>query len=516
MSKMGDVTLDADAESLHVALPDSAGVMDVVFDGHRVWSFDVAEHPPDDFGIRRVDWPAPLRSRLDGSAVVELRTHPMGEVVAGASLSFGTGGGTIDLTDDHGRRLSLSKWGRLNQSFSDFDPDSLGWYLDQTDLVLRMLADELGLPAFVAYGTLLGAVRSGHFIGHDMDVDVAYLSSATTPVDAMRESYAVERFLRRKGWRLRRQNGGFLQLFFEQPLGGWRNVDIFTMFVDPGIPRLYGINDTAVDGGADLVLPLGSVDLEGRPFPAPRRADRLLAAAYGPSWRIPDPSFSYGMSPGKRQMRAWFGGFREDHDRWTRLYRQQPNVVPTAPTEFAHVVLPELADVDLVVDAGCGMGRDAIFYAEHLPAAVIGIEVADSGVRRSRRRAARAASRAEFQELNFGLVRQTMIAGARLSHAYPGRRAVVARHLLDAVSPGALDGFIGFCAAMARGGGECILQFATSSDTHEFVEFPGLPKSPVAMDKVVSLVGSHGGRVAVLEQFRGPEGETSIVKGSWQ
>lgn len=516
MASTGAVVLDADADFLRVLLQRPTSTVDVVFDGHRVWSFDLAGYGPDANGVREIPWPTPLRSRLDGTATVELREHPIGAPIASARLRFGSGSGSVDLTDDHGRLLSLSKWGRLNQSFSDFDPESLEWYLDKTDKVLAVLSAELGLPAFLCYGTLLGAVRSGHFIGHDMDVDVAYLSTATSPVDAMRESYSVERHLRGRGWKLRRQNGGFLQLFFEQPGGGWRNIDVFTMFVDPGIPRLYGVNDTTVDGGLDLVLPLSTVELEGRLLPAPHRAEALLAAAYGPSWRVPDPGFAYGMNPGKRQMREWFGGSREDKDRWTKLYRQQPDIVPATPTGFAAKALPHLVEADLVVDAGCGMGRDAIFYSQEVAAAVVGLDAADSGVRRSRRRAARAGSTAIFRELNFGLLRETMVTATRLSCEFPGRRTVVARHLLDAMSPAGVGGFLDFCSAISRGGGECIFQFTTtSSRSSGFEEFAGLPKLPLPVEAVADRLGERGARVDVLESFDGREGMTAIVKGAW-
>lgn len=507
--------LGANARVLRFRLEQSHGAVDVLFDGHRVWSFDVQDQQVDEDGVRETAWPAPLAERLEGVATVALRLHGDTRALVSARCEFGASRDPVDLTDEYGRLLSLSKWGRLNQSFADIDSESLEWYLDMTDEVLTVLREELGRPAFLAYGTLLGAVRSHHFIGHDMDVDLAYLSAAATPVDAMLESYAIERCFRSKGWAVRRQNDGFLQLFFEQPLGGWRNLDVFTMFVDPEGPTLYGINDTRLDAGADAILPLGTVELEGRRFPVPQRAEDLLAAAYGPGWRVPDPNFEYGMTPGKRQMRQWFGGYREDHDRWTRLYRSRPEVVPRTPTAFATWLESRLSDVDAVVDAGSGMGRDTHHYARLSPAAV-GMDASGSGVRRATRRATRMSNPAVFELVNFGVLRQVLPSAALVVHRYPGRRLVVARHLLDAMSRSAYENFMGFCSVVARGGGEVAVEFCTDVGAKEFVEFPGMPKRGLRARRVAADLRASGGVVRLVEEFDGPEGATCRMTATWQ
>lgn len=509
-----NAVLSADGRALRFRSERLVGAVDVVFDGHRVWSIDVDEHPPADDGTREVVWPAPLADRLDGVATVALRPHGSDDVIVEAQCSFGSSTEPVDLRDDHGGLLSLSKWGRLNQSFADLDEASLTEYLDQAQEVLRVLGEELGLPAYVAYGTLLGAARAGHLIGHDMDIDLAYLSATTTPVDAMLESFRVERHLQASGWRTKRQNGGFLQLFGRRDDPRQRNLDVFTMFVDPEVPRLYGINDIAWDVGTDAVLPLGSIDLEGRAWPAPRRPAVLLEAAYGPSWKVPDPNFEYGMHPGKRQLRQWCGGFREDHDIWMREYRDHPEVVPRMQTEFATWVSPSLVDAALVVDAGCGMGRDTLYYSTLHPT-VVGLDVSPSGVRRAARRARRARSEATFEVVNFGVLRQSARAAARLTADHPGRRVVVARHLLDFMSESARDNFFTFCATVCRPTGEAIVQFSTDTSTRTSVEFPGMPRRPLRPDEVERRASLSGGAVGDVTTFAGPEGASCRMSLTW-
>ena len=41
-----------------------------------------------------------------------------------------------------------------------------------------MLRAEYGYDAFFVYGTLLGAIREGTYIGHDVDFDAAYVSAS--------------------------------------------------------------------------------------------------------------------------------------------------------------------------------------------------------------------------------------------------------------------------------------------------------------------------------------------------
>jgi SAM-dependent methyltransferase len=472
-------------------------VLDVLFDDHRVWSVDLDGAVPGADGGRDFPWPDALARRLDGHARVELRAHGSPEVVCAAECQFGSSSDAVDLTDSRGRLLSLSKWGRLNQSFADLTSEQTDWYLDRTQALLDVLTHDLGRPAFLAYGSLLGAVRSGRFIGHDMDVDLGYVAAAQTPVDAVRESFAMERRLRRLGWHVRRQNGGFLQLFVDQPDGGTRNLDVFTLMAEPTTHRLYLINDTMVDGDRTTVLPLGSVPLEGRTFPAPREREVLLEGAYGPGWRVPDPGFSYGASPGKRQMKDWFGGFREDRDRWNRFYRDTPELAPQQPSEFADWVLARLGRQP-VVDIGCGMGRDTRRFGRRRRA--VGLDVSAWAVRRAQRRTGER-NRARYEVVNLGSLRETLVAGALLARRLPLPRVVTAHEALDAMSPAARENLWPLCRMLLGGGGRAYLQFACGGEAEEFRDYPTMRRVVLDPDSVAADAARHGGNVESMERW---------------
>ncbi len=306
-------------------------VLDCLFDGQRIWSIAVEDHPADAQGRRRAAWPGPIKTRLDGQAAVELREHVTGESLGVVEAQFGSGQGRVAMVDGEGRPVAVTKWGRMNRPFATTDRAIIEGYLDQVELVLAALRDDCGVPAFLSFGSLLGAVREGKLIGHDVDVDLGYFSSCEHPADVMLESFRIERVLRSKGWRVVRENGGFLALFFTQDDGTTRNLDVFTAFRCDD--RLYQVHDVATDGDASSVLPLGTIDFEGRTMPVPAEPEVFLEAAYGPDWRIPNPAFKFTTPRAdKRRVAGWFGGLRGRRDFWKEFYAKRGKDVPKEPS----------------------------------------------------------------------------------------------------------------------------------------------------------------------------------------
>ena len=98
----------------------------------------------------------------------------------------GTGQDRIAVVNDRGLPLGLDKSLRLAQTFDTRSAEHVAPLLDSIEEVLAALK-QAGVDAFPAYGTLLGAVRSGELIGHDSDADLGYVSSHTHPVDVILE-----------------------------------------------------------------------------------------------------------------------------------------------------------------------------------------------------------------------------------------------------------------------------------------------------------------------------------------
>ncbi|MEO5653370.1 MAG: hypothetical protein ABIN79_00725, partial [Marmoricola sp.] len=157
-----------DAAGVHVGVDTTAdAVVDVLFDGRRIWSFWALRDATD--GL--VEWPSMLKRFIDGTTGLSVVEHVSGTVVFDEEVTFGSGTARISVVDSEGRPLALDKSNRITTTFDTRDPAHTRPLLDSTEAVLSALHDA-GVAAFPAYGTLLGAVREQDFIGHDSDVDL--------------------------------------------------------------------------------------------------------------------------------------------------------------------------------------------------------------------------------------------------------------------------------------------------------------------------------------------------------
>jgi SAM-dependent methyltransferase len=434
-------------------------VYDVHFDGRRIWSVDGAKLPAGPDGWREIAWPPPMERQLDGAVLVELVDHLTGQAVASLEARFGSSDKRVEVVDRAGRQLALTKWGRLVQTFAETDRAAIDAYLDQVESVLAILRDECGLPAFLSFGSLLGAVRHGGVIPHDVDVDLGYLSAFENPVDVMLEGFWIERVLNSHGLKVTRNNGGFLAMNLHMPDGSSRNLDIYTAFLMDG--RLYEVNDIDTEADRSAVLPLGTLEFEGRPMPVPADPEVFLVAAYGPDWRVPNPAFSFERPRRqRRRMRGWFGGMRERRDAWSRFYAASGTKIPGQPSSFAAWVA-EREQPGPLVDLGCGNARDSVFFSRR------GYQVTavDAALPPARRRVRRLPQkeRPRLLRVNLESLRETLVAGAELADDQQPR-VVYARFLLHELSAEGRENTWRFMRMCLDAGGRGYLEFRTHRD----------------------------------------------------
>jgi SAM-dependent methyltransferase len=153
-----------------------------------------------------------------------------------------------------------------------------------------------------------------------------------------------------------------------QVAGSPKKVDIFTSWFGPDDQYylFFAIAGRLSAEGLSrrTILPLRSADLNGRTFPAPREPEALLAALYGPSWSIPDPSFRYQLPA---DVSDFFRRAKEaltpNRSHWNGFYASSKR--PQPPSQFAAMFVREVASGDQVLDLGCGDGRDTAFFCEH-------------------------------------------------------------------------------------------------------------------------------------------------------
>ena len=338
----------------------------------------------------------------------------------------------MSVADPQGLPLVIDPGGRLVTTFDASDPDQLRPLVDAIELVLAKLT-ALGLDAFPAYGTLLGAVRDGTLIGHDNDADVGLPEPAHAP--GRRDPRVVPdpaaAAPRRAGdlpLQRRRVQGRPCATATGVP----RGLDVFAGFLYDDHLVLLGEIFAPFDEA--WLRPLGTVELEGRRLPAPAEPDRLLAAMYGPSWRVPDPTFKFETDERIRhRLDVWFRGTRTHRNGWDRRYSTSRHRGPIRkPHELARMLhRAEPADAT-VIDVGCGRGQDAVWLAER-GHRVFGLDFSPNGFAHLRDRAEEESWSVELAELNLLELRHTLAWGARLARV-DGPRALLVRQLLNATT----------------------------------------------------------------------------------
>jgi SAM-dependent methyltransferase len=490
----------------HIGLPSTCApgtTYDVLVNDRHVWSIQPARdtRPQGAYAVAR--WPSVLRRYLRGRADVLVREHVSGDVVAsGRHVFAGAHDLEVVVTDRSGHGLVVDKWGRLTRPLSDEDDDVVDQLMVETLRLVDVLADKAGVPAFICYGTLLGAVRNGKLIGHDNDLDIAYASEHPHPVDVLREGYRVERVLKEAGWVVRRGSGTRLNVRLRLADGSMRFVDVFSAHWVEGV--LYIPSDTGFRLPRSTILPLTTVELLGHAVPAPADPETLLTHTYGENWRVPDPSFKYETPRWlSRRFGGWFGGLKTNRGHWDTFYGGgQRRKVPTAPSPFATWVASEHPSSRPLVDLGSGTGRDALWFARRHRRTVTGLDYSYGAVTRSNRRAARRSLPATFEVLNFYDTRAVLTLGAQLARTEVPAD-LYARFLLHALEPAGVTNLLRLASMSLRRGGRLFLEFRTHKDRHRPHAFGEHRRNYLRPAQVVAEIERLGGSIVHREEGTG-------------
>jgi SAM-dependent methyltransferase len=492
-SARGTRVTSVDATGILLAASGKDRVVDVLFDDRRIWSFWLVrdtERQPN--GLRLAEWPARMVRFLDGRSRITVREHVSDEVLFDDEVAFGEATERIAFVNGRGLEISLDKAGRFSPTFSVRSEDQLVPLLDAMETVTTMLA-ELGITAFPAYGTLLGAVREGTFLGHDSDADLGYVSAHSTPVDVIRESFQLQRRISERGFTTYRYSGGAFRIDVAESDGSVRGLDLFGGFFDGG--TLYLLGEVGVPFEQEWMYPFGTCTLMGREFTAPARPEKLLEAMYGPSWKVPDPAFKFETPrPVVNRFNDWFRGSAVWRLTWEReLVGRGGKVPPRQPSDLAAQLAAATDQDTVVLDIGTGNGRDALWLARR------GYRTtAYDYVTRASRGAQRVAGRKdlplEVRPLNLTEWRSVLGECARVSRE-PGPRVMLARHVFDATNKVGRDSLARLASVALRGGGRLYADVWTGEGEADH----GL--HPLALERLVEVVERHGGVVVSAERL---------------
>ncbi|GGU20388.1 LicD family protein [Nocardioides albus] len=153
------------------------------------------------------------------------------------------------------------------------------------------LLAEQGLPAMMAYGTLLGVVRENDFLAHDDDVDMLIPLEAATREEAEPVLATLRAMIAERGWKVSRPNN---QLNFHITDPATRlHIDLFPLLVGGAETTLHMEKMKLRPIATSLVLPPTELTFKGANLLAPADPEGFLAERYGPTWGTPNPFYDW-------------------------------------------------------------------------------------------------------------------------------------------------------------------------------------------------------------------------------
>lgn len=354
--------------------------------------------------------------------------------------------------------MQTSKWGTPTVTFDhksvSFKRDLLRFAGELRDI----LREKFGIELFVAYGVLLGFTRADAFIGHDDDLDMAYISAKTTKAEIYQESVDVVEALLAMGYEVKFSTYGQYKVV-KKVEGRRLKVEIFVGWTEEEKTFLYFALDKGVD--PNLFLPLGKRKFMGVELPIPADPEGVCAAIYGPDWRTPNPDFRYELD--KEKWRP-FVFLRATHNRghWDAYYsRKKPKEPWTIdPSPFAVFVTDRTAAGGKLLEIGCGNGRDSLYFASR-GFEVVGADYSPPALELCAGRAGEAGLNATFELLN---VYDVVDVAAFIARHPAEFDYLYARFFVHAITEHGEEELLRVCQAALKPGGRCFLEFRTNHD----------------------------------------------------
>lgn len=331
--------------------------------------------------------------------------------------------------------------------------------------VRRIVAEVHGYDLFLTFGTLLGAVREGGYIGHDNDFDVAFISRESEGPAAAAELVAIARTLLDRGYRVEAVGSCLHVVDAAQPK---YRIDVFHTYFDAAgeLRHPFGYAGTTPvtrEGWAGT----REISFSGDRALVPRGAEELLAALYGDDWRQPKTGFDWKIERRGADESGQLTPAQRTTVYWADYYAHNAH---TEGSSFARYIQGRPDTSGTVVDIGCGDGRDS-FYFGSAGRTVLALDRSDVGVARARERAEGAglADRMSFEVVDLGDA-----GGLRRVLADIGAGPVLfyTRFVLHAITEDVQETLLNVLGERARSGDLLAAEFRTDKDAKRHKAHP--------------------------------------------
>jgi lipopolysaccharide cholinephosphotransferase len=146
-------------------------------------------------------------------------------------------------------------------------------------LIIRDLFAERGIPMFLTFGTLLGAIREKDFIAHDDDVDVGVFARDRGDILALIPE------LENRGFRMRSVRDERVYKLERQAI----KLDLFCAVPKKTFRGRRWDLDGKTTIAAEHLDGLEEIEFLGHHFPVPHDPRGVIRSLYGRTWNVPIP-----------------------------------------------------------------------------------------------------------------------------------------------------------------------------------------------------------------------------------
>ena len=174
---------------------------------------------------------------------------------------------------------------------------------EKTIRAIQGMLEKTGAFFFFDMGTLLGIIRVGRLLRHDMDIDVAVFIQDNAEKEQLKQALLAQGCTLRSSYQVEELGSvedSFVCNDIKFDINYFTEVDgcdiCYLMYTDPDRPLPDG-QLRVVSLKTPHISELKKINFGGCMINVPKNPEAYLAARYGDNWRIPDKKYVYWKGP---------------------------------------------------------------------------------------------------------------------------------------------------------------------------------------------------------------------------